>query len=401
MRNSLWIQAIIVAGASFIANVASAQSLPGVSGGSPGTAQTIRLAQNDAGTQPVTRDDFVEEINANTVTVVSGNPNGTYLFLAYDLSAVLDDGNNLRVLPVVGLGGGQNTKDVLYLRGIDMGLMQSAVLRYYERTGEVGRNIANRLRYITRLYNEEMHLLVAANINSIEELRGKKVNFSDKGSGTEISSRLIFDDLKIEVEEVNMGQGDAFEAIKRGEIAATVLIAGKPSGSYAKLQAGTEFKLLPVPYEGTLQENYLPATLTHEDYPGLIPEGQTVNTVAASAVLGVFNWAPNTERYRRVAKFTQALFKNFDKLLEKPRHPKWKEVNLAATLPGWERFGEAQRLLDETPAQAASSENPKLKQAFDQFLAQASPTGAENISAEQRDALFRKFLEWQSTLTSQ
>ena len=58
---------------------------------------------------------IIDRVNQNTVTVVSGNPNGTLLYLAYDLSAVLDDDDNLRVLPMVGKGAFQNVRDVLYL----------------------------------------------------------------------------------------------------------------------------------------------------------------------------------------------------------------------------------------------------------------------------------------------
>ena len=65
-----------------------------------------------------------------------------------------------------------------------------------------------------------------------------------------------------------------------------------------------------------------------------------------TAVLAVFNWPANTDRYRRVAKFTEALFAKSDKFQKKPRHPKWAEVNLAATLPGWQRLGAAQEILD-------------------------------------------------------
>jgi TRAP transporter TAXI family solute receptor len=347
------------------------------------------------------RDKFVEELNANTVTIISGNPNGSYLYLAYDMAAVLDDpaGVSLRVLPVVGRGGGQNTKDVLYLRGIDMGITQSVILRYFNKTGEVGRNISNRLRYIARLYNEEMHLLVAPNINSIEDLKGKKVNFSDVGSGSQISSQLIFEDLKIPVQEVNIGQADAFEALKKGEIAATVLIAGKPAGAFAKLKAGPDYKLIPVPYLPALQENYLPATLTHEDYPTLIPEGEQVNTIAASAVLACFNWPANSERYRRVAKFTEAFFQNFDKFLEKPRHPKWKEVNLAATLSGWERFGAAQEILDRNKT-ATASQSSQLKKDFDQFLVNSAESKT-NMTPERRNELFRDFMKWHNARTGQ
>jgi len=364
--------------------------------------QTIQLAQaGQAQSEALApqRDQFVDELNANTVSVISGNPNGTYLFFAYDMSAVLDDGNKLRVLPVIGKGGGQNTKDILYLKGVDMGITQSNILKYYNKTGEVGKNIANRLRYVTRLYNEEMHLLVAPNINSIEDLRGKKVNFSDIGSGTQISCQLIFEALKIKIQEVNMGQADAFEAIKRGEIAATLLIAGKPSGAYAKIKAG-EFKLINMPYPAQLQEDYLPATLTHEDYPNLIAEGQTIETIAVGAVLAVFNWAPNTDRYRRVAKFTKAFFEKFDKFLEKPRHPKWREVNLAAELPGWQRFGAAQELIDSSKAQNVNQ--AQLKQDFDRFLKNATPTEAVvGMTEERRETLFRKFLEWQGSQKTQ
>ncbi len=369
-----------------------------VSAQTPGRAQQrIQVAE----TQPVAavpqRDQFVEELNANTVTIVSGNPNGAYLYFAYDMSAVLDDGDKLRVLPVIGKGGGQNTKDILYLRGVDMGITQSNILRYYNKTGEVGRNIQNRLRYITRLYNEEMHLLVAPNINSIEDLRGKKVNFSDIGSGTQVSSQLIFEALKIKVEEVNMGQADAFEAIKKGEIAATILIAGKPTGAFGKLKAGPEYKLLSMPYPPELQDDYLPATLTHDDYPSLIPEGQTVDTIAVGAVLAVFNWPQNSERYRRVAKFTEALFKNFDKFLEKPRHPKWKEVNLAAELPGWERFGAAKELLAANNRDQSAGQD-RLKQDFAKFLTSSVPAeNSSGMSEQRREDLFKKFLEWQAS----
>ncbi|WP_088347456.1 MULTISPECIES: TAXI family TRAP transporter solute-binding subunit [Rhodomicrobium] len=386
MRVTSWTSAIISAGALLLSCSAYAQT----------AAENFQLAQAAGGAVPQ-RDQFVEELNANTVTIVSGNPNGTYLFMAYDMSAVLDDGNKLRVLPVLGKGGGQNTKDILYLRGVDMGITQSNILRYYNKTGEVGKNIANRLRYVTRLYNEELHLLVAPNINSVEDLRGKKVNFSDIGSGTQTSSQLIFEALRIPIQEVNMGQADAFEAIKKGEIAATILIAGKPTGAFAKIKPSSpDYKLLPFPYPAALQDDYLPATLTHEDYPNMIPEGQTVETIAVGAVLAVFNWAPNTDRYKRVAKFTEALFKNFDKFLEKPRHPKWKEVNLAADLPGWQRFGAAQELLDSSKVQTASQ--TQLKQDFDRFLTNATPNeSAATMSDDRRDALFRKFLEWQGT----
>ena len=182
-----------------------------------------------------------ERLNANTIAIVAGNPNATYLTIAYDMSDVLDDGDNFRILPVVGKGGGQNIHDVRFLKGIDLGISQSIILNEFRENGEVG-NIDDKIDYITKLVNEEMHIVVRADsgISSIAKLNGKKVNFSDIGSGRQLSSCNIFRRLGIAPQEVNMGQGDALEKLKTGEIAAMILIAGKPTGAMGKLRAAEE-----------------------------------------------------------------------------------------------------------------------------------------------------------------
>src|SRR5947209_12744649 len=43
-----------------------------------------------------------QALNANTVTLISGTIGGTYVQFGADLASVLDDGNQLRVLPIVG-----------------------------------------------------------------------------------------------------------------------------------------------------------------------------------------------------------------------------------------------------------------------------------------------------------
>src|SRR5262249_16117166 len=98
--------------------------------------------------------DEKERANHNTVTIITGAPAGTSLAVAYDMSAVLDDGDNLRVLAVAGKGSVHNVRDILNLRGIDMGIVQSDVLTYFKQKGELGANIDRRLVYITKLYNE-------------------------------------------------------------------------------------------------------------------------------------------------------------------------------------------------------------------------------------------------------
>src|SRR3954464_8231694 len=331
-----------------------------------------------------------ERINANTISIISGNPNATYMTAAYDMSAVLDDGDEFRILPVIGKGGGQNIKDVRFLKGIDLGITQSNLLGYYKRTNEIG-TIDDKIVYLAKLFNEEMHLIVreGSGINSIADLAGKKVNFSDVGSGTQLSTRDIFERLGIKAEEVNMGQADAFEALKRGEMAATILIAGKPAGSMGKLKAADGFRVLPMAYAKPLQGDYLPATLSSDDYPGLIAPGQKVETVAVGAVLIAFNWPKGTDRYRRIQKFVDTFFPKLAEFQKPPRHPKWKEANLAAVLPGWKRFEGAEEWLRRNASPQAERDQ------FEQFLVGRREQAA-SLPSEQRDRLFQEFMQWKA-----
>lgn len=332
-----------------------------------------------------------ERINSNTIAIVSGNPNATYLTIAYDMSAVLDDGDEFRILPVIGKGGAQNIKDVRFLKGVDLGITQSNLLPYYKKTNELG-YLDDKIVYIAKLFNEEMHLIVRADsgINSIEQLIGKRVNFSDVGSGTQLTIRDVFERLGIKAQEVNMGQADAFEKLKTGELDATILIAGRPAASMAKLKAADGFRILPVAYSKPVQNEYLPATLSSEDYPGLIAPGQKIETIAVGAVLVAYNWPKGTDRYRRIQKFVDNFFPKLAEFQKAPRHPKWKEANLASVMPGWIRFAGADEWLRKHDAVGQGERDQ-----FDQFLAGRREKAA-SLPSEERDRLFQEFLQWRA-----
>src|SRR5262245_2402792 len=328
-----------------------------------------------------------EKMNANTLTLVTGNP--TFIFTSYgnDLAAVLNDGDELRILPVTSQGAVQNVRDVRFLKGVDLGFTVSNILGHYRRSGEIG-DLEDKLVYISKIANDEIHVVTRSDISSLEQLRGRKVNFNAKGSGSQMSAHDIFRGLNIAVEEVNLGPADAFEKLKSGEIAATLLTSGKPAAAIANLKAGEGYRLLPVPFVKSLQDDYLPSTLTHNDYPNVIPPGETVETIAASSVLIAYNWPKNSDRYRRVDKFVQAFFSKFAEFQKPPRHPKWKETNLASTLPGWKRFEGAEQWLANYREQVVANR----RQQFDQFLADR-PAGRP-LGEQDRNQLFEEFLKW-------
>ncbi|HRD75289.1 MAG TPA: TAXI family TRAP transporter solute-binding subunit [Hyphomicrobiaceae bacterium] len=305
---------------------------------------SVALAQDRLA---VFKESLRSKANAHTVGVASGNPNGAYLYLAYDLSAVFDS-EALRVIAVVGKGGQQNVKDALYLRGIDLAITQANVLKHFKRTGELGSDIDKRLVYITRLYTEEMHVVVhqKSGVASLQELAGKTVNFSDAGSGTQLSARVLFQLLGLNVKEINVGQADALRMLAAGEIAATVLVAGKPAGAFGRLAADSGYRILPIPYTQAMEDaDFLPIRLSRTDY-AIIPDGQPVDSLGVSAVLAAYNWPKSSDRYARIERFINELFTRLAELQKPPRHPKWKDVNLSATLPGWTRHPAAQSWLD-------------------------------------------------------
>jgi uncharacterized protein len=347
-----------------------------------------------------------EQPNENTVGVISGSPNSddTYLQMAYDLADVLNDGDNLRILPIAGIGGPRNIRDVRYLRGVDIGLTQTNILNNFRRSNERMGQYEDKIVYIAKLFNEEVHLVARPDVTSITQLQGRKVNFDAKGSGTSYSMRDLFKAFGIEVEEVSMSQIEALEKVRTGEIAATALIAGKPVRSMSKLSRMDKLHFVPIPYPAQLIGDYLPTTLTHDDYPELIPTNQTVETVAVGAVLIAYNWPrTNADRYRRVQKFVEAFFPKISEFQKPPRHVKWREVNLAATLPGWTRFEAAQAWLDNQrqeqlprgSAEPAVGEQPGARQAVASSGTAARPAIAVGQSQQRLDpALYQEFLRW-------
>jgi len=325
------------------------------------------------------------QVNDNTVGIISGSPHSddTYLQMAYDLADVLN-GSRLRILPIAGIGGPQNIRDVRFLKGVDIGLTQTNILNSFRRSNELLGKSENKVVYITKLFNEEAHLVAGPGITSIEQLKGRKVNLDQIGSGTSYTARDILKRLDIQVEETSVSQTEALQRVKNGTIAATVLIAGKPARSMQRISAQDGLHFLPIPYSSALVDDYVPASLTHEDYPDVIAPGQTVESVAAGAVLISFNWPKDSDRYRRVQRFVESLFPRISEFHQPLLHPKWREVNLAATLPGWDRFRPAEEWLqshkDQIPRPAVASDP-------------SSTPGVVVIPASERH-LYEQFLEW-------
>jgi uncharacterized protein len=339
--------------------------------------------------------EIADRMNANTVIVVTGNPGFIYSELGNDLAAVLNNDDELRILPVVSQGGIQNVRDVRFLKGVDLGFSATNYLSYVRRSGEIS-DLTDKIVYIARITNDHVHVVTRSDITTLEQLRGKKVNFNSKGSGTEMTGHDIFGALKINVEEVTLGPADAFEELKNGEIAATIITSGAPASVIKPLKASNGYRLVSVPFVGSLMDDYVPARLTSADYPDLIAPGEAVDTIAVSSVLIAYNWPKDTDRYRRIDKFVRAFFAKFDEFLKPPRNPRWRDTNLFATVRGWKRFDGAEAALADLRAQMQAGQRQQSPE-LQQQAGQATQASTGTLTEAERKQLFEEFLKWSAS----
>jgi TRAP-type uncharacterized transport system substrate-binding protein len=350
-------------------------------GVTPAHAQAIPKSLQEGGS------DSALKVRKNnwTVGVAGGILSGTYMKFASELAEVLDDGDNLRVLPIATYGAASNLDDLLYLRGIDIAVTQSDVFEYFQ-TERKTPGLQNRINYIIRLPISEVHILAKRNIRSLEDLRGKKVNFGPAGSASSLTGTIIFQRAGIKVEQTFYDNPSALQKLGSGEIAALIRVIGKPIDFFAKLPANAGYHLVPIPFNKAFSDYYALSEFTKAEYPTLIAEGDSVSTLGVPAVLAVFNWPAKSDRARRVQRLVERMFAHWDKFQSPPRHPKWKEVNLAATVPGWTRWPPAEQLLQAMRVRQVSTGSTGSAQ-----TAGRNP----NLSDTDREKLFQDFQQWQ------
>jgi len=232
--------------------------------------------------------------NAWTVGLAGGLIDGTYMRFADELAKVLDDGDNLRILPMVSYGAATNLDDLLYLRGVDLAVTQSDVFEYF-RTERKTPNLQNRVHYILRLPIAEVHILAKTDIRSLEDLRGRKVNFGPAGSGSSLTGTIVFQRLGVQVDQVLIDQQSALQKLQSGELAALVRVVGKPVDFFARIPPNSGLHLISIPFTKTFADYYSVGEFETKDYPSLVADGQTIDTIAVPTVLAVFNWPRGSE----------------------------------------------------------------------------------------------------------
>lgn len=343
-----------------------------------------------------------QRVNSGTVTVITGGVDGvsnTYQQLAGDMAAVLDVRSKLRVLPVVGYGSLQNVEDLLYLRGIDVGMVHSDVMRHLDQRG-ILRSAKRKLRFITKLYDEPLHLLVNSSVTDIRQLDGQTVIVGRPGSGNEMSALTLISELRLTPKLVHVPFEDGVEQVRDGRAAAMFVVTRRPAKKLRNLTADGQLRFMQIPVTKRLAETYEPVQLTSEDYPNLIAPGETVETPQMAAVLAVYNWQPGSPRYENVTAFIADFAEKIPALMQASRKDVWEKLEPNAPVKGWTRYGPASSLtwnaVGEPQTTAALSQQASaFDMDFNEFidLVRKSRHRAQFSERELRD-LYAEFVLW-------
>lgn len=331
--------------------------------------------------------------NAWTVGIATGQITASYPPLAQDLTKVLDDGENLRILPIITYGSVGNVEDLLYLQNIDMAFTKSDSFEYFKDKPNI-KNLHKRIHYIARLYDAEMHILARPEIKTLADLEGKTVNLGLQGNAANVTAPIMFKRLGINVKTILVDHDIGIEMLKQGKIAAALRVAGKPASTFSKIPPNSNFHFLSISskdYATKFSDLYVLGKLTNADYPNLLKEGETVTTIAVPDILVTYNWKPDTNRFKRVERFVTAFFEKFEQLQKPPFHKKWRDVNLAASLQGeWKRFSVAERMLQRKLSLGVKSKERRL---FEQYLRTQTALN-KKLNENERELLFHEFQKW-------
>ena len=344
------------------------------------------------------------EANAIAVSIMTSGMTCTCARFAEDIRNVVNDlkPGGIRVLPILGVGGVQSIEDMLFLKNMEMAIVEADnAVALKQKDPALFGDIERRIHFIAKLYNSELHILARNEIGTIADLKGQIVNFNLKGSNSEVTADRVFNMLHIETQRRYDDVDTALSKLRNGQIAAMIMLTGAPQSAVAKLKPEDKLHLLAIDEEslpgqdlGPLFAAYLPGELTHDLYPNLIPEGTTVQTIDNRALLVAYAYPEGSQQYQKTARFVNEFFNKIDRFKESGRHPKWKEINLWAEIPGWTRFKPASEWLDAHRNATAGADPAKVDKTFRQFIAAYKAKVNRPLSKNEEEFLLKKVRQY-------
>jgi TRAP transporter TAXI family solute receptor len=275
------------------------------------------------------------------IGIMTGGIGGTYIKFGIDCMKLMDLKNsNILIRPIISKGSQINMIALRESPGVDLAIIQSDVMEAYKNSGKIS-NMLKELRYISFLYNEEVHIISLKNssFKYVKDLSNKKVIIGPKGSGTELTSNNIFSILELNIKKLNSSYDDAFKKLLNHQIDAIVLVGGKPLSKLKPYLNKIKFLRFTKTSLNLLSKVYIKAELSNDDYSNI---DQPIKTIGVPSILVAYNWTQgnNIKRYNGLKKFVNVFFENLDTFKQiglDENNKKWQQINPLKKVPGWKR----------------------------------------------------------------
>jgi polar amino acid transport system substrate-binding protein len=285
-----------------------------------------------------------------TVTVFTDGlayPNGPISQGLTELSIALDKAGTTRLLPIMGLAGEANVRDLLHFRGADLAIFNHDVFAS-ARVEKTYPEARNHLRYIATLRSQEAVLLAREGTGDIEQLKGKKVWVAGPESVAMLTARTVFRLLGVELNLLAAPEEISAAALENTD--AVFFLSDDAKRIPQDLLNAAGFRPIPIPASPALASAYRPAQLP----PGLVAGagGEPIETIFVDTILASFNWTPAHGRYADVTRFIDGFFKALPDLRDNHPSSIWQATDPHMQVPGWQQHAYAAQAKKSVPPAA-------------------------------------------------
>jgi TRAP transporter TAXI family solute receptor len=281
--------------------------------------------------------------------IVTAPAGGSYHRLGEDLKKLVKSrGINLTVYP--SNGSVDNVYAVSQQRGVQLAIVQSDVLAFVadQRGNPALARIADSLRLIFPLHDEEVHLLGRRELGNLEGLDGRRVAVGREGSGTYLTARRLLKLADVTPSALVPIEGaEALAELRAGRVDALFYVVGAPVASLRAIKPDEGLALLAITHKSVV-EAYEPVELGPSVYDW---QPTAVSTVSVKALLVAFD--PERRECDAIGRFAQQVAAGTD-WLSKNGHARWKRVNLEAPVKGWEQYDCVRKYVGKPPADGGS-----------------------------------------------
>ncbi len=273
---------------------------------------------------------------STTMTMGTGSPTGTYYAYGGVLSQYITN-NTDNTVTHVSTGGSKDNIQGIDVGDYQLGTVQSDVMHYawqgtrsFEEEGKI-----DTFRTVAGLYAEAVQLVTTnPNINSVADLKDKKVSIGAAGSGVYFNAIDILSAAGLTLDNIDeqfLNFDQSADSLKDGKIDAAFIVAGAPTPAVTELcMTNSNAKIVPI--DGAIAEKLMNDNTFYSVYK--IPAGtynnQTaeISTVTVKATLIVSASADEDAVYN----LTKAIFDNMEAIAKE--HGKGAELSLENATEG-------------------------------------------------------------------